>query len=57
MGAPSVVAARGAEVEKRAESAAVVARVGIRAWERARADNALVGGILCVWSGVYGDVR
>ena len=53
LGAPSVVTGRGAEVEKRAESAAEVARVGRRAvvgmklaWERARADNARVGGIV-----------
>lgn len=63
LGAPSVVTARGAEVEKRAERAAVVARAGIRAvegikpaWERASADRTRVGGIVKVlWGG--GGVR
>ena len=50
LGAPSVVTGRGAEVEKRAESAAEVAREVTRVvavkWERASVDIARVGGIV-----------
>ena len=50
LGAPSVVTGRGAEVEKRAESVAEVAREVTRVvavkWERASAEIARVGGIV-----------